>query len=1229
MIHSQTEHWQSRFWLHRARGTFSPGWVLRRWKTAVAVLGIGTYVGNIALTAAARAVFDGLRTGTTSLQDMSRQASNVYQLLMSGGARLALSSVLILGVLLWLFWAYHDATRRLAFLAVSKPRRSVPKDRVALGSEISIADVSPRAGPWSQHEFIERKARYRGASVNALEAMLAALASPLGGPLLVLGPAGMGKTRIAVEAIRLHRPWSIVFVPATRAVPPSALQYCKGREVIVLWDDANEHVSVNTDIVDAVNELTDIASEVLTVFTCSTTALSTILGDGQPRLKALLSGAQTFEILPLDPLEMRRLGAEGPAALYGNPGMFLRDLDSLRTEFSVAERPVRQLLESSWALFQCGIFPITPQRVAAVTQHLFGLLEDVKAPDDGLAWLASRTFLRSASPVLVEEFVCQGVLGELTGWNRRDGILQALRGVGDVSGLYQVGVQLAERGADIREIEMAYRECARIGVRDHSPNALTMAARALVNLATKLDDAGRPDADVEGVSQEAIDLGLKTRTPAGLEAASRALSNLGIIQIARKRDVAAVVPQLARAAAMGKQAGTQIGLTTAAKSLYNLGVVVAGTGAPVKETRQFYEDAADLGRQSGTTEGLLLAGGALSNLAASMLSAGSTRSEVELVYERAIDCGRDANTPEGLVLAGRTSVLRGLDLTRGGAPLEKVTSTYREAISYGLATQSEDGRAVVIHALAQLGEVLGSVPDPQEALSLIADLRTHGNATQSAESMALASQSLFNIANSLREPLPDESARAYEDAEALGRKSGTSTGLLAAANASLNRGRLRSLHRGDAGEILRAFERASEAAQQAQSPAGFETAAIAQIEIADRLEAEDGDAHTIGSAYSLAADLAQEASTTRGFVLRSRACAGLGIVRQAQGQGLNECQQAFEEASRSGQASGESEGLCHAAASQVNLGNLLRMHDIASGARRCYEEGTRLGRSTGESAGQAIAAGSQLCLAELLVESGASDEDIDRAYQVAAELGRKACTPNGLFAASEALSLRARRMAARDVDLDETKSVFEESISLGLTAGTAEGTLASASSAFHLANLMRLRECDLAEVAKAFDRSVQLARQVNTSEALGIAASASLNQGICLARLNHPSKSALDQALILGARAGSRIGLRAAAAAQFEIARGGIHRYDAENPDVLASEMLVLLVSRLKAEIRASQTSVNGTVDPSTTSSESPARTMAELEAGCRLVHEWSEHLIRDLVPVIEDARLRRDADAR
>lgn len=246
-----------------------------------------------------------------------------------------------------------------------------------------VVSLAPDAGRFVSN-YLESFYLYRVADPDAREALRLLArrkrdAWPLG--ICIVGPAMLGKTRLAWEAVQAELPeWTLLRWPL-EGRPPLDLAALRGKRVVLWLDDLHKYANFNLagTINDLPRRLTQAGVRFVIVATCRD-------GDETALASAGL-GPLMDRLIEISPLEI----SDGDAAWHsaalkyrgvkllldefdGTPGSIILGVQRMREEgYPALPRSARRVLWAMKLLRSAGMYVYPVERVRAAVQDVFRL----------------------------------------------------------------------------------------------------------------------------------------------------------------------------------------------------------------------------------------------------------------------------------------------------------------------------------------------------------------------------------------------------------------------------------------------------------------------------------------------------------------------------------------------------------------------------------------------------------------------------------------------------------------------------------------------------------------------------------------------------------------------------------------------------------------------------------------------------------------------------------------
>jgi tetratricopeptide (TPR) repeat protein len=278
-------------------------------------------------------------------------------------------------------------------------------------------------------------------------------------------------------------------------------------------------------------------------------------------------------------------------------------------------------------------------------------------------------------------------------------------------GLFNLIQERADAGASALELELMYRQAARLGERSHLPSGFEASARARRLLGLTLNEQGRTD-EAHECFAGAADVAERAGTAAAYCDGALALLHLAsgssadsasydiaysrfeeYVAIARRLNLG-TEPDIATVAAMG--------LADLALRRYHAAVHSWKEGQPHHEYENALRQALQAGRSSATPEGLAVAADALFLWGVSLSQAEGEFSEIDSLWSLAGELGRSAGNAAGLTAASRALMVLGMNLRIREPESDRTRQVLTEAAELGRRSGTESGAANACDADAEL-----------------------------------------------------------------------------------------------------------------------------------------------------------------------------------------------------------------------------------------------------------------------------------------------------------------------------------------------------------------------------------------------------------------------------------------------------------------------------------------------------------------------------------------------
>jgi tetratricopeptide (TPR) repeat protein len=246
-----------------------------------------------------------------------------------------------------------------------------------------VVSLAPDAGRFVSN-YLESFYLYRVADPDAREALrLLARRKSDDGPLgiCIVGPAMLGKTRLAWEAIQAELPeWTLLRWPL-EGRPPLDFASLRGERVVLWLDDLHKYANFNlaATINDLPRRLTQVGVRFVIVATCRD-------GD-ETALASIGLGPLLDRLIEISPIEV----SDGDVAWHsaalkyrgvkllldefdGTPGSIILGAQRMREEsYPALPRSARRILWAMKLLRSAGIYVYPLERVRAAVQDVFRL----------------------------------------------------------------------------------------------------------------------------------------------------------------------------------------------------------------------------------------------------------------------------------------------------------------------------------------------------------------------------------------------------------------------------------------------------------------------------------------------------------------------------------------------------------------------------------------------------------------------------------------------------------------------------------------------------------------------------------------------------------------------------------------------------------------------------------------------------------------------------------------
>lgn len=808
---------------HR-RGWFSPLWLahlprLTKWLGSAVLLVLALAVAVAFFTAPESAP---PTRGEAFAEGMARWLVNhpAPTWTLAGGLTLAA---------LYLLWAMADARARHDLLALFPAGR---QRGLQTAADLRVEDVLPqRSRITPAVTFLSRTVRLHERPGASERDSFEVINLSMQVDVALVGPPGMGKSRLAYELVKRMAPETIVIVPA-KEFPlgdetdlHNRLRYLRRRRVALVLDDLNLFGDRHSEVVRLKEAICETSKVCSTVATVATDSVPQVMRDDRPVLRDFFSSLRRFELLRMSESQIRRLAEEHGIALSahdyrGNPGMLLTNFRRLWEEHDKLDKADKDILQAIGTLVHLGIGVQKLDLVEAAAYRLTGATLQANVYRSRLGHLQELAILRQVEPdVIPEELFVQVLVSADMAWARYPDVIDLLDERGDTASLFGVGVAAHFAGRR----QAAIDALARVALRGRligTPDSLLKSARALSNIGVELREDQRAFELVEEAYSNAAQAGRDAGTPDGLVATAFALGNLGGALREEQRPFQQVEQAVLDAAQAGRDAGTPEGLVATARALLILGVALRDQQRP---SEQAHRDAAQAGRDAGTPDGLVAAAMALFKLALDLREDHRPFEQVEKAYRDAAQAGRDAGTPDGLIETAKALANLGIDLGDEHRPFEQTEQAYRDAAQAGRDVGTPDGLAVTARALAYLAIDLSEVHSPFEQTErAYMDAAQAGRDAGTPEGLVTTAGALTNLGVNLSEEQRpfEQTERAYRDAAQAGRDAGTPDGLATTAGALANLGIALREQQRPFYEVERAFQDAAQAGRDTDTPEG-------------------------------------------------------------------------------------------------------------------------------------------------------------------------------------------------------------------------------------------------------------------------------------------------------------------------------------------------------------------------------------------------------------------------
>jgi hypothetical protein len=390
-------------------GRLSPRWTIKAW--ALVKWGLGLLPFGAAGTAAFNIWTNGEVAAWIVIMESLVQPASVAAVLV------------IPPLLLYLYWASSDARVRLDLIKICAPSRKGDRGLAITAADLTPDDVlRPTSAP--APAFLSRRVRPFKVDLNEDRPELDGVRAvtdvwSIDRAAVVLGPAGMGKTRLVCEAIKHRSATTLVVAPSYNAlatVTPEQLLYLKGRHVAIILDDLDYYTKV--DPAELVRRVAVSAKTCVVAATCTTSSLATVNNDAVPQLRNYFNSMGQYELLPMSVAQIEVLQKDHPksAALdyAGNPGMLLFDMDRMRGAYNALTTEQRDALESIALMFWANVRPIELATLLVIINRVFQRTMDVSTLRTVLDTLTRISFLRGCDPIEPAEAYLDGVVNHRT-----------------------------------------------------------------------------------------------------------------------------------------------------------------------------------------------------------------------------------------------------------------------------------------------------------------------------------------------------------------------------------------------------------------------------------------------------------------------------------------------------------------------------------------------------------------------------------------------------------------------------------------------------------------------------------------------------------------------------------------------------------------------------------------------------------------------------------------------
>jgi hypothetical protein len=941
----------------RLKGALSPRWTIKAWtlvKWGLSLLPLGAL-------------------GTAAFNLWSKGDATAWivtvESLVSPASVTTLVAILLL--LLYLYWASSDARVRLDLIKICTPSRKSDRGLAITAADLDPDDVLRRSSDPSP-AFLSRRVRPFKVGVDEDRVDLDGVKAisdvwAIKRAVVVLGPAGMGKTRLVCEAIKRQSPTTVVVAPSYNAlasITSEQLLYLKGRHVAIILDDLDYYTKV--DPAEFIRRVAVSAKTCVVAATCTVSSLATVNSDAVPQLRNYFNSLEQYELLPLSAAQIEILKRDhhpkSPTLDYaGNPGMLLFDMDRIRGAYNALTIEQRDVLESVALMFWANVRPIERGLLLIIVNRVFQRTMDMSALRVVLDALSKIPFLKACDPIEPVEAYLDGVVNHPAAILRNTKILEEMfferR---DASALFQLAVGYHFR----KELNAELKVTPLVVDLYLASGKLADAAVALNNCGLTQIEAERPYEEIETTFRKAAAVGREAATSEGLVETARSLTNIGDAQRLRNRPLAESEASYREAVAVGRQAGTPEALAETQRALFNLAVALGSSDRPLQEVATTYREAAEIGRQLATPQSLTMTTSSLLNLAGTLSQRGQPVSIVAEAYKEAAGAGRMAATPSSMMDAGKA--LFNL------AQVLRLTS--ESAADMGNRISGVAERLEIINAFLMAAEIMQQVNWPP--------------------AQAEAARALIGLGIALREARrpPEEVEHVFRRASEAGRRSGTQEGLILAADALFRLSLSVMFSGASRSSVQRACLEAADAGAQAGTPGALENAARALSNLAKYLSERQQGLVRYLLRYSNPRSLVARIVLVIIALLVELVAYILRRLR------LPKVRKICLETAAVGRRAGTPTGLEIAARALLTLGNQV---DSAGGSikevEKTYEDAAEAGRQAATPEGWETTAMAMANLVGVLRRRGGRTQvEIARLTEAAADAGRRSGTPAGL-----------------------------------------------------------------------------------------------------------------------------------------------------------------------------------------------------------------------------------------